>query len=77
MYPFHEHRAVFDGWTRTNQSSLPIMLSRSAWAGSQRFGVGVWSGDTRSDFENLYNQVPAGLNMALSGMSRWTFDIGG
>ncbi len=77
MYPFEEQRAVYEGWQASNKSAIPIMLSRSAWAGSQRFGAGVWSGDTRSNFQNLYNQVPAGMNMGMSGISRWTFDIGG
>ena len=77
MYPYEEQRAVYEGWKDMNRSALPIMLSRSAFAGSQRFGAGVWSGDTRSDFSNLYNQVPAGMNMGMSGISRWTFDIGG
>eukprot|EP00665_Eupelagonemidae_sp_cell47_P013836 gene13836-biopygen11687 len=44
---------------------------------SQRFGGAVWSGDTRSDFANLRQQFAAGLNMALSGITYWTTDIGG
>eukprot|EP00051_Salpingoeca_urceolata_P015942 m.209021 g.209021 ORF g.209021 m.209021 type:complete len:813 (-) comp18544_c0_seq3:63-2501(-) len=54
-----------------------VMLARSAWAGSQRFGGAVWSGDTHSDFENLNQQFRAGLNMAMSGIPYWTTDIGG
>ncbi|WP_430448637.1 glycoside hydrolase family 31 protein [Rhodophyticola sp.] len=54
-----------------------LMLSRSAWAGSQRFPLVVWSGDVRSSFADLARQLTAGLNMALSGISWWTTDIGG
>jgi len=54
-----------------------LLLCRSAWAGSQRFGAAVWSGDIQSSFEALRSQIRAGLNMALSGIARWTTDIGG
>jgi len=54
-----------------------LMLSRSAWIGSQRYPVVVWSGDVRSTFADLARQVRAGLNMAMSGIPWWTTDIGG
>ena len=54
-----------------------LLLCRSAWAGSQRYGVAVWSGDTPSTFESFRTQVRAGLNMAMSGIPWWTADIGG
>ncbi|MDJ1009283.1 MAG: glycoside hydrolase family 31 protein [Paracoccaceae bacterium] len=54
-----------------------ILLSRSAWLGSQRHPVVVWSGDVRSSFADLARQVRAGLNMAMSGIPWWTTDIGG
>lgn len=54
-----------------------VLLSRSAWLGTQRHPVVVWSGDVRSTFEDLARQVRAGLNMAMSGIPWWTTDIGG
>ena len=54
-----------------------FFLCRSAWAGSQRLGAAVWSGDIKSTFEVLASQVRAGLNMAVSGIPWWTTDIGG
>ena len=54
-----------------------VFLCRSAWAGSQRFGAAVWSGDVLSTFPALRAQVKAGLNMGLSGIPWWTHDIGG
>ncbi|KAI8144232.1 family 31 glycosyl hydrolase [Fennellomyces sp. T-0311] len=54
-----------------------ISLSRSGWAGSQRWGQAIWSGDITSTFETLAGQVRAGLNMGLSGIPWWTTDIGG
>jgi len=54
-----------------------ISLVRSAWAGSQRYGAALWSGDIGADFASLRTQVRAGLNTALSGLPWWTTDIGG
>jgi alpha-D-xyloside xylohydrolase len=54
-----------------------ITLCRSAWAGSQRYGACVWSGDIPSTFEYLRKQIPAGLNAAMSGIVWWNTDIGG
>lgn len=54
-----------------------VNLCRCAWAGSQRFGSLVWSGDVFSKFEALEKQIPAGINIGLAGISWWNTDIGG
>jgi alpha-D-xyloside xylohydrolase len=54
-----------------------FILTRSAFAGSQRYAAATWSGDVSSDWDSLRKQVPAGLNMALSGIPWWTTDVGG
>lgn len=54
-----------------------LNLVRTAWAGSQRYGALVWSGDIASTFEVFRYQVVAGLNMAIAGIPWWTTDIGG
>ena len=68
-----EHARSFANVTRDGG----ILLSRSAWAGSNGLGAAVWSGDTRSEFAWLKLQIPAGLNMAMSGQLWWTTDAGG
>jgi alpha-D-xyloside xylohydrolase len=52
-------------------------LSRSAWAGSQRYGAAVWSGDIPATWDSLATQIRAGLNLAMAGIPWWTTDIGG
>jgi alpha-D-xyloside xylohydrolase len=54
-----------------------VLLCRSAWVGSQRHGVILWSGDVWSDWDWYRAQIPAGLHSGLSGMGWWTTDIGG
>lgn len=54
-----------------------LLLCRSAWAGSQKHGVILWSGDVWSDWDWFRAQIAAGLHSGLSGMGWWTTDIGG
>ena len=76
LYPFLHAQAFAEGMAEAGEKE-PFFLCRSAWAGSQRFGAAVWSGDIKSTFEVLTAQVRAGLNMAVSGIPWWTTDIGG
>jgi alpha-D-xyloside xylohydrolase len=76
LYPLRHAQAFYDGLRAEGEEEIAT-LSRSAWAGSQRYGTIVWSGDVASSFAALQAQVRAGLNMALSGIPWWTTDIGG
>ncbi|MDF2989203.1 MAG: alpha-glucosidase, family 31 of glycosyl hydrolase [Eubacterium sp.] len=76
IYPLMYARTFFDGMTKEGQDK-PVNLLRCAWAGSQRYGALVWSGDIDSSFKSLRNQFKAGLNMGLAGIPWWTTDIGG
>jgi alpha-D-xyloside xylohydrolase len=77
IYPLMTTKAVYDGQRSESDQKRVFILSRSAFAGSQRNAVTAWSGDVNSDWETLRRQVPAGLNFALSGLPYWTTDIGG
>jgi alpha-D-xyloside xylohydrolase len=76
LYPLLHSRAIHDG-LRTSGETEILSLNRSAWAGSQRYGAALWSGDVDATFEALRAQVPAGLNAGLSGIPWWTTDTGG
>ena len=77
LFPLMTTKAVSDGQRSESDRKRVFILSRSAFAGSQRYGVTAWSGDVNSDWETLRRQIPAGLNFALSGLPYWTTDIGG
>ena len=55
----------------------PFILTRSASAGIQKFGVAVWSGDVGNDWETLRRQIVAGLGLVSTGLPWWTYDAGG
>jgi len=75
-YPREHARGFAEGLWADGEKDV-MLLCRSAWAGSQRYGAAVWSGDIDSTFEALAAQIPAGLNIGISGIPWWTTDIGG
>jgi len=77
IYPLMTTGAVYDGQRSASDKKRVFILSRSAFAGDQRYAVTAWSGDINSDFLTFARQIPAGLNFALSGLPYWTTDIGG
>ena len=76
VYPQLFSRTFYDGMEKEGQKNI-VNLVRCAWAGSQRYGALVWSGDIHSSYEDFRKQVCAGLHMGICGIPWWTTDIGG
>jgi alpha-D-xyloside xylohydrolase len=76
LYPQAYARAFYEGQRAAGQDDV-VNLVRCAWAGSQRYGALVWSGDIPTTFEALRKQICAGLNLGLAGVPWFTTDIGG
>ena len=76
MYPQMFSRAFFEPML-ADKKEPPVNLLRCGWAGSQKYGNVIWSGDVPSTFQALREQLQAGLNMGLAGIPWWTTDIGG
>ncbi|NMI61378.1 glycoside hydrolase family 31 protein [Streptomyces sp. RLB3-17] len=76
LYPRENARTFYEGMLAAGETEV-VTLNRSAWAGSQRYGAALWSGDIGTDFATLRRQIAAGLNTALSGIPWWNTDIGG
>jgi alpha-D-xyloside xylohydrolase len=77
LYPLFHAMGVYKGQRAATRQKRVFILSRSAFAGSQRYATTAWSGDVISDWLSFKRQIPAGLNYAVSGMPYWTTDIGG
>ncbi|MEK6571439.1 MAG: TIM-barrel domain-containing protein, partial [Bacteroidota bacterium] len=70
-------RTLFEGYGRFRPSQRLFNLSRSGYAGIQRYGVIPWSGDVGKSFGGLAVQLPMMLNMGMSGLAYHNSDIGG
>lgn len=76
LYPREYARLFYEGQREAGQKDI-VNLIRCAWAGSQRYGSLVWSGDIMSNYEDFRKQICAGIHMGISGIPWWTTDIGG
>lgn len=76
IYPVAYAKAFYEGMEKEGQENI-VNLIRCAWAGSQKYGTLVWSGDIASSFESMRDQLAAGLSIGIAGIPWWTTDIGG
>lgn len=76
-YPLMAVGGVYDRQRALSSDKRVFILTRSGFAGQQRYGANVWSGDISSSWESLRNQIPAGLNFTLTGNPNFNSDIGG
>lgn len=60
-----------------NQQDKPVVnLTRSGWAGIQKYGTILWAGDTAATWQELKREIAKGLNISMSGIPYWTVDAG-
>jgi len=71
------NRMYWEGPQIDRPNERPYALHRNGYAGMQRYGSFLWSGDVYSTWETLKTHVPIALNTALSGIPYWGTDIGG
>jgi alpha-D-xyloside xylohydrolase len=76
-YPLVHTGGVYEGSRQVNPDKRVFILTRSGFGGLQRHAAAVWSGDIVSRWDDLYNQISAGVSVGYSGLPNWTFDIGG
>ncbi|MBQ3250584.1 MAG: DUF5110 domain-containing protein [Bacteroidales bacterium] len=69
--------AIYNGQRGVDPDKRVFLLTRSGFAGLQRYSTATWSGDIATRWEDMKAQISAGLNFAVSGIPYWTMDIGG
>ncbi|RYY65579.1 MAG: DUF4968 domain-containing protein, partial [Chitinophagaceae bacterium] len=76
-FPLMTVGGVYDHQRAVDSNKRVFILTRSAFAGQQRYGANTWSGDVTASWKALHNQISAGLNFSLTGIPYWNSDIGG
>jgi alpha-D-xyloside xylohydrolase len=76
-YPLVHGQGVAEGLRAARPDVRPFILTRSGFGGLQRASAAVWSGDVAARWDDLRNQISAGVNLSMSGLPNWTHDIGG
>ena len=75
VYPLLVNKTVYEGLKVAGKE--PMILTRCGFAGIQRYGSALWSGDVGNDWETFRRQITAGLGMQAAGIPWWTYDAGG
>ena len=76
-YALVQAQGVFEGQKSVDPGNRVFILTRSAFAGLQRYSAANWSGDIAARWHDMAAQIPCGLNFCMSGIPYWTMDIGG
>lgn len=76
-YSIMNAQGVYEGQRKSAPNQRVFILTRSAFAGQQRYAAATWSGDVAARWYDLRTQIPAGLNFCMAGIPYWTTDIGG
>ena len=76
-YALMNAEAIYNGQRGEDPNKRVFLLTRSGFAGLQRYSTATWSGDIGTRWEDMKAQISAGLNFAISGIPYWTMDIGG
>ncbi len=76
-YSLMNAQAIYEGSRKENPDKRVFQLTRSGFAGLQRYSTASWSGDIGTRWEDMRSQITAGLNYSLCGDPYWTMDIGG
>jgi alpha-glucosidase len=77
LYNLLWSRSIYQGYQRNQRQQRPFIMSRSGTAGSQAYGVAMWSGDIGVNLANLRSHFNAQMHMSLSGIDYFGSDIGG
>lgn len=77
IYPNMVNKTVYEGLCNDDPDRRPLILTRSGFAGIQRYGSALWSGDVGNDWETLRRQIIGGLGLMSAGHPWWTYDAGG
>ncbi len=77
LFPLATVKGIYANQRKVSADKRVFIMTRSAFAGQQHYGAGLWSGDVASTWDMLRKQVPAGLNYTMTGCPNFNTDIGG
>ncbi len=77
LYALFNSKAIYEGQRSVDPNKRVFILTRSSFAGMQKYAASAWSGDVAASWDTFRSEIVAGLNYSLSGMPYWTDDIGG
>ncbi len=77
VYALLHTKGLYEGYRSVNSNKRVFILTRSSFAGMQKYAASYWTGDVSANWEEFRMQIPAGLNYCMTGLPYWTTDIAG
>ncbi|MFC2176714.1 glycoside hydrolase family 31 protein [Bacteroidota bacterium] len=77
VYPLLHTKGIYEGQIAGGRQARPFTLTRSSFAGMQKYGASYWTGDVSASWKEFRMQIPSGLNFCMTGIPYWTTDIAG
>ena len=76
LFSLYHARGIYEHQRAATDRKRVVNLTRSSYAGQQRYSTISWNGDTSADWASFKRQIPSGLNFMASGTPYWTVDVG-
>lgn len=76
LYSLYHARGIYEHQRAQTSAKRVVNLTRSSWAGQQRYATITWNGDTYASWQSFAQMIPAGLNFMATGCPYWSIDIG-
>jgi len=76
LYSLYHSMGIYENQRAQCNEKRVVNLTRSSYAGQQRYGTVVWNGDTHASWESFRQQIPSCLNYMATGNPYWTVDVG-
>lgn len=75
-YSLYHAMGIYENQRLASCDKRVVNLTRSSYAGQQRYGTITWNGDTYASWKTFAQMIPAGLNFMATGCPYWTIDVG-
>ncbi len=76
LYSLYHAMGIYENQRKASSDKRVVNLTRSSYAGQQRYSTITWNGDTYASWESFRKQIPGGLNFMATGCPYWSVDVG-
>jgi len=76
-YALAQDKTFYTGQREAAPNKRVFILTRSAFAGAQRYAAATWSGDIGATWQEMHRQIATGISFSMAGIPYWSMDIGG
>lgn len=76
LFSLYHARGIYEHQRKATNAKRVVNLTRSVYAGQQRYSTITWNGDTYASWKSFAQMIPAGLNFMATGCPYWSIDVG-